>query len=79
MVKKERIGIIICSIIAIVIIGLFCFEVYVGKEKLERRSVSYTKESKISYLTYLKNNNHYDSEYLSNGYNLVANLIDYLI
>ena len=74
---KKWIKISVASVIFIGTIALLMFAIYLGKTKLQSKSVAYTKESKISYLTYLKNNNYYNESYVKNGYNLVADLIDY--
>lgn len=57
---------------------LFICEIAHINHILNNKSITYSKKSNISYITYLKdNNNHYSSNYLKNEYNLVASLIDY--
>ena len=74
---KKAIKIIIAAILFVFAMWLHLYTINIGKTKLNSRKVAYTKESKISYLTYLKDNNYYDDGYIQNGYNLVADLIDY--
>lgn len=61
----------------IIVFILFLFELQSSKNVMQKKTVSYKKESALNYVTYLKNNSHYDSHFLKNEFNLVANLIDY--
>lgn len=54
-------------------IGVFKY----GKDNVRLRSITYSRDSNINYVTYLKNNNHYSDQYLEDDYNYVASLIDY--
>ncbi len=74
---KDNIKIIIYCILIIIFIVLFIFEINYGKNHLARNSISYNKEAQLNYVTYLKDNSHYDSNFLENDYNYVSNLIDY--
>ena len=67
------------TIATIAVFVLFLFEMHFSKEVMQKKTISYTKESTLNYVTYLKNNSHYDSQYLKNEFNLVANLIDFLV
>lgn len=73
----KKIKLVLYILVLILILGLFGYEIYIGKTKLNKESIQYSKDSNINYVTYLKDNNYYNSSYLQNEYNLVANLIDY--
>ena len=73
---KDNFKIGIYCILIITFLIVLVFEINYGK-KLGRKSITYTKEAEVNYVTYLKNNNHYNNNYLENDYNYVANLVDY--
>ena len=74
---KRKVKLIIYIIFLFFILSLFFIEVSIGKKEQKRKSLPYSKESSINYITYLKDNTHYDNKYLQKEFNLVANLIDY--
>ena len=74
---KRKVKIMIYLVILLIIFSAFWIEISFGKTMLKNKSVSYTKESTLNYVTYLKNNNHYENTYLKEDFNLVANLVDY--
>lgn len=74
---KNNTKIVIYSILIIIFVGIFIFELNYGRNNLGKKKITYNKESELNYVTYLKNNNHYNNNYLENDYNYVANLIDY--
>ena len=74
---KDNIKIIICCLFILILSVAFIFEFCYGKNNLARKSITFSKEAELNYITYLKNNNHYNSDFLENDYNYVANLVDY--
>ena len=74
---KTKVKAIIYVFLILAIIGCIVCTFYYGKSKLKNKSITYTKEGSISYVTYLKDNNHYNNQYLKDDYNYVASLIDY--
>lgn len=74
---KNNTKIIIHSVFIILLVFMFVFELNYGKNNLSKKKITYSKEAEINYKTYLKDNSHYNNNYLENDYNYVANLIDY--
>lgn len=74
--KKKRMIIIYIILILIAISCLF-FGMHLCKEKLNSKKIVYHKEARTNYITYLKDNKFYNSNYLEDDYNFVASLIDY--
>ncbi len=74
---KDNIKIIICCFLILALSISFILEFSYGKNNLSRKGISFSKEAELNYVTYLKNNNHYSSDFLENDYNYVANLVDY--
>lgn len=74
---KFKVKIILLIISLIFIFMLFLLELFFSNSVMQKKTISYAKESNLNYITYLKDNSHYDSHYLKNDFNLVANLIDY--
>ena len=74
---KWKVKATLLTILSIITFSLFILEINVSKDVLKAKSLTYTKASNLNYVTYLKNNSHYDSRYLKNEFNLVASLIDY--
>ena len=74
---KRSIKITLYAIVLLLVLGVFWLEISMGKKSMKNKSIPYSKESKINYITYLKDNSHYDDSYLKDEYNLVASLIDY--
>ena len=74
---KNKIKIAITAFILICITGVIVYQVYLMADNRNKKKVAYSKETNTSYVTYLKNNNHYNSKYLKDEYNYVPNLIDY--
>ena len=70
---KIALYLIFILIIGICMIGVFKY----GKNNVRLRSITYSRDSDVNYVTYLKNNNHYSDQYLEDDYNYVASLIDY--
>ena len=75
MKLKNKIILYIISLI--LILGISIFEILFASRVLKGKDITYTKTDNLSFITYLKDNTHYESKYLKNEYNLVANLIDY--
>ena len=76
MKGKIKFPLYIC-LISVLVVTLI-LELYVGINKMNKKEIAYTKESNMTYSTYLKSNSHYSSNNLKSDYNLVASLIDYL-
>lgn len=74
---KRNVKITLYVVILLIVFSLFWIEISIGKKGLKNKSVSYSKESTLNYITYLKDNSHYENTYLQDGFNLVANLVDY--
>ncbi len=74
---KQSVKITLLVILAIIAFIVFLFELNISKDITKNKSISYTKESSLNYVTYLKNNSHYDARYLKDDFNLVASLVDY--
>ncbi len=74
---KLRVKIALLVILAIIIFLGFLLEINFSKSVAKNKSLTYTKESNLNYVTYLKNNSHYDARYLKDDFNLVASLVDY--
>lgn len=74
---KDKIKLYLGLIIIVLLIGVLGYELYIGTNKVNKKSITYTKESNTSYVTYLKDNTHYSNTYLENDYNFVASLVDY--
>ena len=74
---KRKVKLALYAILFFFLIGMILFEINYSEKNLKKKSVTFSKESDISYRVYLKNNNHYTSSYLKDDYNYVASLIDY--
>ena len=74
---KRKVKVTLYIIMILLVSGMLIFEVYYSKNILKKKSVAYNKSSNINYVTYLKNNNHFNSQYLEDDYNYVASLINY--
>lgn len=74
---KSKVKITLYLLFLIVLLCAFFFEIKYSSNVLENKDITYTKRSTFNYITYLKDNNHYESKYLKNEYNFVASLIDY--
>ena len=74
---KINVKLILYIIIVLILIGMIIFEIDYSQNTLKKKSVTYSKESEINYVTFLKDNTHYDDNSLNDKYNYVASLIDY--
>ena len=74
---KRQVKIVIYVLMLLGVFSLFWIEISIGKKSIKNKSVTYSKESTINYITYLKNNSHYENTYLQKEFNLVAKLVDY--
>ena len=74
---KRTVKIALYVMILLLVFSMFWVEIMVAKKGLNNKSVSYSKESKLNYVTYLKDNSHYENTYLQDEFNLVASLVDY--
>ena len=74
---KWKVKVTLLTILSIILFLLFILEMIASSNVSKGKSLTYTKISNLNYVTYLKNNSHYDSRYLKNDFNLVASLIDY--
>ena len=74
---KQKKKIIIYVVVLVLILCCFVFELLFAENILKNRSISYNKISNLNFITHLKDNNYYESNYLKNEYNIVANLVDY--
>ncbi len=74
---KIKVKAMIYVFFILVIIGCMVCTFYCGKNRLKNKSITYSKEGSINYVTYLKDNNHYNNQFLKDDYNYVASLIDY--
>ena len=74
---KKRSKVIIFSVVLIIILGLFILELVLANNMLKKKGLSYNKVSNLNFITHLKDNNYYDTNYLKNEYNIVASLVDY--
>ncbi len=77
LVLKRKVKLVLYLILFFFLVGMIIFEINYSNKTLKKKSITYSKESNISYRVYLKNNNHYTSSYLKDDYNYVASLIDY--
>lgn len=74
---KLSVKIALLVILAIITFSIFLLEMNFSKNITKSKKLTYTKESNLNYVTYLKNNSHYDARYLKDDFNFVASLIDY--
>ena len=74
---KRKVKVALYIMMILLVSGMLIFEVYYSKNILKKKSIAYNKSSDINYVTYLKNNNHFNSDFLEDDYNYVASLIDY--
>ena len=74
---KLHVKIALLVILAIITSSIFLLELNFSKNVEKNKSLTYRKESNLNYVTYLKNNSHYDARYLKDDFNLVASLVDY--
>ena len=74
---KRKTKLALYIVFTIFLIGLLIFEIDYSQNTLKKKSITYSKESSINYVTYLKENNHFSDEFLKDNYSYVANLIDY--
>lgn len=74
---KPKVKIVLYVTTLILLFCAFLFELSHSNNVLDSKNITYSKTSTFNYTTYLKDNNHYESKYLKNEYNLVASLIDY--
>ena len=74
---KSKYKVFIYIVLIIALICAICFELNLGHQNLKTKKVTYSKKGEMSYVTYVKDNNHYSDNYLKDEYNYVASLIDY--
>jgi len=74
---KRKVKVVLYIIFILAIAGAMAYTFYYGKNNVKKKSITYSKESSINYVTYLKDNNHFADQFLKDNYNYVANLIDY--
>lgn len=74
---KRKVKFTLYIVFIIFLVSVLAFEIYLGNYRLKKKSITYSKQGDINYVTYLKNNNHYGEKYLEDGFNLVASLVDY--
>ena len=73
---KRKTKILLYIILSLVVISGLFLELRLCRTKVIKEQVSYHKESKINYITNLKDNKFYNSSYLQDDYNFVASLIE---
>ena len=74
---KRKVKVVLYIIFILAIAGAMAYTFYYGKNNVKKKSITYSKESSINYVTYLKDNNHFADQFLKDNYNYVASLIDY--
>jgi len=74
---KRKVKVVLYLIFILAIASCMAYTFYYGKKHVKKESVTYSRESSINYVAYLKNNNHFTDQYLKDSYNYVASLIDY--
>ena len=74
---KKKVKLFLYIIITILLIGLLIFEIHYSQSTLKKKSITYSRDGSINYVTYLKENSHFDDKSLDSKHNYVASLIDY--
>ena len=74
---KAKYKVILYSVLIIALITALVFELNIGHQTLKNKKLVYEKKGEMSYITYVKNNNHYNESFLKDDYSYVASLIDY--
>ena len=74
---KRKVKLILYIILVLSLIGMLIYELNYSQDALLKKKITYSKESEINYIAYLKDNNHYNDSFLKEDYNYVASLMDY--
>lgn len=74
---KRKVKVVLYIIFILAIVGCMAYTFYYGKNNIKKKSITYSKEGSLNYVTYLKDNNHFDDQFLKDNYNYVASLINY--
>ena len=77
---KRKFGLVLYTMLIVFLSVLLFFEIGMVKSRTKSEGVAYREEPlKISYKVLLKPNNYYETQYLDETYNAIANLIDQFI
>lgn len=74
---KRKVKLVLYIILFLFLVGMLMYEINYSQSTLKTKKITYSKESEINYIAYLKDNNHYSENFLKEDYNYVANLVDY--